>query len=65
MPLEDMAIDVRKTLALWLVEGLSVREMCDALGVPPPSIDSNQLRYVEQRALSRWLAMGVDEREAA
>ena len=57
--LEDMALDVRRTIALWVTEGLSVHQMCDVLGVARPDLDTNQLRYVQQRALARWLAMGA------
>lgn len=57
--LEDMALDVRRTLALWVTQGLSVSQMCDALGVARPGLDADQLRYVQQRALARWLAMGA------
>jgi hypothetical protein len=57
--LEDMALDVRRTIALWVTEGLSVPQMCDVLGVARPDLDTNQLRYVQQRALARWLAMGA------
>jgi hypothetical protein len=38
--------------------------MCDVLGVARPDLDTNQLRYVQQRALSRWLAMGAADMEA-
>jgi hypothetical protein len=59
-----MALDVRRTIALWVTEGLSVPQMCDVLGVARPDLDTNQLRYVQQRALSRWLAMGAADMEA-
>lgn len=59
MTLADMSIDVRKTLALWLVEGLSVREMCDALSVPPPLGSEDAIAYVHRACVRRWQEMEI------
>ena len=57
MPLQGMAIDVRETIAMWVREGLSVVEMCDALSVPPPLGSEDAIAYVHRACVRRWHEM--------
>ena len=59
MTLEDMAIDVRETIAMWVREGLSVAEMCDALSVPPPLGSEDAIAYVHRACVRRWQEMEI------
>ena len=52
---EAMALDVRRTVALWVTEGLTISQMCVALRCKPPRPGADALQYVVMRATALWL----------
>lgn len=52
IPADELALDVRRTIAIWIEEGLTFREMCEAVQVLPLTV-GDQVRYLE------WAMYGI------
>ncbi len=52
---EEMTLEVRHTVGLWLVAGLSTAEMCEALGCRLPPSEQSPIDWVIRQALLAWL----------
>lgn len=64
MPPDQRTVDVRRTIGVWLVEGLTITEMCAAIGVPPPPSGTPPVEYVINKALLAWLRLPITRRVA-